>query len=120
MTDQKQIEAAIEFLWRCLPGPSCKFVNSMHLAILANVSHDAIMAAAEAIGLPIRHRRVDLAEYLGVSIMCIWRWQHDPELGFPRPARVNGISYTDRNGVDAWMRGRVADLANERTKRASK
>jgi predicted DNA-binding transcriptional regulator AlpA len=65
-------------------------------------------------------RNVDLAEYLGVSIMCIWRWQHDPELGFPRPARVNGISYTDRNGVDAWMRGRVADLANERTKRASK
>jgi len=49
-----QVEAGIEFLRRCLPGPSCKFVNSMYLAILANVSHDAIMAAAETIGLPIR------------------------------------------------------------------
>ena len=54
MTDQKQIEAAIEFLWRCQPGPSCKFVNSMHLAILAKVSNNAVIAAAEAIGLPIR------------------------------------------------------------------
>jgi len=54
MTDQDQIITAIDFLWRCQPGPSCKFVNSMHLAILANVSHDAIMAAAETIGLPIR------------------------------------------------------------------
>jgi len=102
-----QVEAGIEFLRRCQPGPSCKFVNSMHLAILAKVSNDAVIAAAEAIRLPIRHRRVDLAEYLGVSIMCVWRWQHDPELGFPQPTRINNISYTDKQAIDRWMRDRV-------------
>jgi len=56
-------------------------------------------------------RNVDLAEYLGVSIMCIWRWQRDPALGFPKPTRINNISYTDREAVDAWMRSRVISLA---------
>jgi hypothetical protein len=100
-----QVEAGIEFLRRCLPGPSCKFVNSMYLAILANVSHDAIIAAADAIGLPIRRGRVDLAEYLNVTVMCIWRWQHDPELGFPQPTRINDISYTSAR---PWTRGCAA------------
>jgi hypothetical protein len=55
-------QVAAEFLLRCQPGPSCKFVNSMYLAILANVSHDAIIAAAEAIGLPIRRGRYGAGE----------------------------------------------------------
>lgn len=39
--------------------------------------------------------------------MCLWRWRRDPKLGFPQPTRINGISYTDRNAVDEWMRTRI-------------
>lgn len=56
-------------------------------------------------------RNFELAEYLGITTMCLWRWQHDAVLGFPQPTRINNISYTDKQAVDGWMRGRVADLA---------
>jgi hypothetical protein len=48
--------------------------------------------------------------------MGLWRWQHDAELGFPQPARINNISYTDKQAVDRWMRARVADLATRHAK----
>jgi predicted DNA-binding transcriptional regulator AlpA len=57
-------------------------------------------------------RNVYLADYLGVSAMCLWRWQRDANLGFPQPTRINGISYTDREAVDTWMRSRIAKCEN--------
>jgi predicted DNA-binding transcriptional regulator AlpA len=57
-------------------------------------------------------RNAALARYLNVSAMCIWRWQRDPKLGFPQPTRINGISYTDREAVDAWMRSRIGKREN--------
>jgi predicted DNA-binding transcriptional regulator AlpA len=57
-------------------------------------------------------RNIQLAEYLNVSAMCIWRWQRDPDMGFPQPTRINDISYTDMDQVDAWMKARVVDLAD--------
>jgi predicted DNA-binding transcriptional regulator AlpA len=53
-------------------------------------------------------RNVALAEYFGVTTMTIWRWQRDPNLSFPQPSVVNGISFTDIEAVDQWMRQRVA------------
>jgi hypothetical protein len=37
-------------------------------------------------------------------------------MGFPTPSVINGLPYTDKQAVDAWMRGRVADLATRPTK----
>jgi hypothetical protein len=56
-------------------------------------------------------RNAALARYLGISAMALWKWQHDPGMGFPRPSRVNNISYTDMDQVNAWMKERVVDLA---------
>ena len=56
-------------------------------------------------------RNADLARYLNVSAMCIWRWQRDPALSFPQPSVVGTVSYTDLNHVDQWMRDRVTKLA---------
>jgi len=56
-------------------------------------------------------RNAELARYLGISEMSLWRWQRDPKLGFPQPTRINGISYTDREAIDEWMRCRVTSLA---------
>jgi predicted DNA-binding transcriptional regulator AlpA len=63
-------------------------------------------------------RNAALARYLGISRMALWQWQRDPDMGFPQPTRINEISYTDMNEIDAWMRSRVVDLANAGRKKA--
>jgi predicted DNA-binding transcriptional regulator AlpA len=58
-------------------------------------------------------RNADLARYLGVSTMTLWRWQRDSRLDFPKPTIINGIARTDLSEVDAYMReraGRGTDL----------
>lgn len=58
-------------------------------------------------------RNAVLARYLNVSAMCIWRWQRDESLNFPRPSRINGIDYTDLNLIDQWMKSRVVSRAEK-------
>ena len=65
-------------------------------------------------------RNAALARYLGVSKMALWNWQHDPGMGFPQPTRINDISYTDMDQVNAWMKERVVDLANAGRKAKNK
>lgn len=54
-------------------------------------------------------RNAELARYLNRTKMTVWRWQRDPELEFPQPTVINGISYTDLNEIDAWMKSLVVD-----------
>lgn len=54
-------------------------------------------------------RNAALARYLNVSAMCLWRWQRDPNLNFPKATVIKKYAYTDLNQVDAWMRERVVD-----------
>jgi predicted DNA-binding transcriptional regulator AlpA len=58
-------------------------------------------------------RNGQLAEYLGVSAMTIWRWQRDPKLDFPQPSVVNGNCFTSLDEVDRWMRARVVSRAKK-------
>jgi predicted DNA-binding transcriptional regulator AlpA len=51
-----------------------------------------------------------LVEYYGVTSMTIWRWWHDPELGFPRPLTVRRRNFWSVSDLRAWER-RMA-LAN--------
>jgi predicted DNA-binding transcriptional regulator AlpA len=48
------------------------------------------------------------ARYGGVSDMTIWRWEHDPELGFPTAVEINGRKYFDLALVEEWERRRAA------------
>jgi len=52
-------------------------------------------------------RNRDLASYLNVSKMTLWRWKRDPSLGFPPAAVINDIEFNDLNKVDAWMESRA-------------
>jgi excisionase family DNA binding protein len=52
-------------------------------------------------------RNAELARYLNVSGMCLYRWVRDPELGFPQPSVIGKINYTNLNIIDQWMRERV-------------
>jgi predicted DNA-binding transcriptional regulator AlpA len=55
----------------------------------------------------IRNRQ--LAKYLNVSEMCVWRWKRDANLNFPAASDINGIEYNDLDAIDAWMRSRVVN-----------
>ncbi|SFP35395.1 helix-turn-helix transcriptional regulator [Tranquillimonas alkanivorans] len=39
----------------------------------------------------------------GVSDMTIWRWQHDPELEFPKPTRISRRRYWRLSEIEAWL-----------------
>lgn len=45
----------------------------------------------------------ELAAHLGISVMQLWRWQHDPALRFPQPATVGNLKRTDARVADEWM-----------------
>jgi predicted DNA-binding transcriptional regulator AlpA len=65
-------------------------------------------------------RNAALARYLNVSAMCLWRWQRDPRMNFPKPVRINKYAYTDLADVDQWMKERVVDLTVKQKKRAAR
>ena len=52
-------------------------------------------------------RNKDTAGYLGVSVMTLWRWKHDPTLGFPAATVINNIEHNDLDAVDRWMQSRA-------------
>jgi predicted DNA-binding transcriptional regulator AlpA len=49
-----------------------------------------------------------LRERYGVSDMTIWRWDHDPALGFPAPIRIKGRKYRRLSELLLWERARAA------------
>jgi hypothetical protein len=55
-------------------------------------------------------RNGELAKYLSVSKMTLWRWKHHPDhkdLDFPPASEINGIEFNDLDKVDAWMEAHV-------------
>jgi hypothetical protein len=64
-------------------------------------------------GAPKRRwvRNGELAKYLGVSKMYVWRLKHDPKLkhfDFPSASVINTIEFNDLDKIDAWMEAHVA------------
>jgi hypothetical protein len=43
----------------------------------------------------------------------MWRWDHDPELNFPKPTYIRGRKYRDEEELDAF------DLARKEASDAS-
>lgn len=42
----------------------------------------------------------------GVTSMTLWRWQRDPELGFPQPRYINNVRYFSQRELEAWVASR--------------
>jgi len=53
-------------------------------------------------------RNFELASYLGVSKMTVWRLKNNPAHDFPPASRINNIEFNDLDKVDKWMEARVA------------
>jgi hypothetical protein len=49
-----------------------------------------------------------------VSAMTIWRWDHRPEVGFPKPVWINGRKYRDEQELDAFDSSRTAERERPR------
>jgi predicted DNA-binding transcriptional regulator AlpA len=49
-------------------------------------------------------RSAELAQFLNVSRMTVWRFRNDPALGFPKPAHIGGIVFFERAAIEAWLR----------------
>ena len=45
---------------------------------------------------------VKVQKRYGVSAMTIWRWDHDPQLDFPKAVRIRGHKYRDESELDAF------------------
>ena len=45
----------------------------------------------------------------GVVPFTLWRWDRDPELNFPRPARINGRKYRFEHELDEFDARRAAE-----------
>lgn len=44
-----------------------------------------------------------LCERLGVTKVTLHRWQNNPDVGLPTPARINGIRFYPVSEIDAWI-----------------
>jgi hypothetical protein len=44
----------------------------------------------------------------GVSAMTLWRWDHNPKLGFPKPLVINRRKYRRVSDLERWERSREA------------
>lgn len=56
-------------------------------------------------------RNYELALYLGISKMTVWRLKHDKKYekhNFPPASEFNGLEFNDLNAIDKWMEARVA------------
>jgi len=54
----------------------------------------------------------------GVVAYTLWRWDHDkPELGFPKPVRINGRKYRVEDELDQFDARRAAERDNRSERR---
>jgi predicted DNA-binding transcriptional regulator AlpA len=43
-----------------------------------------------------------VCERYNVTPMTLWRWDHDPDLNFPKPIRIRSRKYRDERELDAF------------------
>ena len=43
-----------------------------------------------------------------ITPMTLWRWDHDPDVNFPKPLRIKKRKYRDESELEVWERTRAA------------
>lgn len=43
-----------------------------------------------------------VCERYNVTPITLWRWDHDPDLNFPKPIRIRSRKYRDERELDAF------------------
>lgn len=78
-------------------------------------------AAAPQMGDDLVKKRLVQAWLGGITSMTLWRWENKkPELGFPKPIRINGHIFYSRAALLAWKDKQteraLAQIARPKTK----
>ena len=47
-----------------------------------------------------------MARFGGISGQTLWRYNRDPELGFPKPIYINGVRFWDEGEIEAFIENR--------------
>jgi predicted DNA-binding transcriptional regulator AlpA len=59
----------------------------------------------------MKHKRLipdaQVRERYGVTAMTLYRWDHDPELGFPKPIYIRNRKYRDERELEEFEASRV-------------
>jgi predicted DNA-binding transcriptional regulator AlpA len=53
-----------------------------------------------------------VCERYSVTGMTLWRWDHDPNLGFPKAIRIRNRKYRDERELDEFDR-RQAEVSSD-------
>lgn len=63
----------------------------------------------------------EVAKEFGISLMSLWRWDRDPDLGFPPRIKIRRRNYRSRRGLDQFkakmLRGALVRKPRERSAR---
>lgn len=91
MTRPAKVTCLLLFTW----------LNLKHEVLTMTLSNEA----AEFLTGPQVQRRYQR------SHVSIWRWRHDPELGFPKPIRINRLLYWRLADLEAWEAAMAMEAA---------
>ena len=50
-----------------------------------------------------------------ISSMTLWRWDMDPQLGFPPPVRIRQRKFRSRSALEAFKRRLLANAIKKRS-----
>jgi predicted DNA-binding transcriptional regulator AlpA len=85
-----------------LVGAEVESVGLHHARTRRRARHDGD-PAADAAAAPELVIAARLSKRLGISTVTLWRWRHDPQLGFPTGIRINDRVYFPWREVTAWL-----------------
>jgi hypothetical protein len=60
-----------------------------------------------------------VAERYGVTTVTLWRWDNDPDLGFPKPIVIRQRKYRDVEQLDAFDARQSSEVSPEIAERLS-
>jgi hypothetical protein len=55
-----------------------------------------------------------VAKEFNVTLMTLWRWTHDPRLGFPPPVKIQNRNYRSRRGLEKFKLNLVSEAIRAR------
>ena len=61
-----------------------------------------------------------VAQEFNITLMTLWRWTKDPELGFPPPVKIRKRNFRSRKKLDTFKQRLMRDALAQRTRPRSR
>jgi predicted DNA-binding transcriptional regulator AlpA len=58
-----------------------------------------------------------VARELGITLMTLWRYDHDESLNFPPPIKIRNKNYRSRLALEAWKQDMLKRALEQRADR---